>query len=117
MNPNYEAYRTAEPPPKYGKDRLCSKCYISLKPNEPSVKTSTIKNAGNGLFADRDYGYNELVCYYKGTVYTKRPGHRSNYILYKGGFWIDGKTSFGKTKGRYINGTTKGKRANGDCFF
>jgi hypothetical protein len=34
---------------------ICASCKLNLDPGAASVKRSTIPNAGNGLFAERDY--------------------------------------------------------------
>ena len=48
-------------------NQLCHKCFINLNRDEgPSVKKSDIKGAGNGLFAERDYKWGEIVCWYTG---------------------------------------------------
>jgi hypothetical protein len=87
-----------------------------LKPDTPSIKPSTIKGAGNGLFADRDYKWGETVTMYTGKVYSeysKVPNNNSDYVLQRGGFWIDGAKGFKTGLGRYINdGTRNGKKPN-----
>jgi hypothetical protein len=48
--------------------KVCHKCFYDLEEAKPSVMKSTISRAGNGLFADRDYGFNEFVCWYSGVL-------------------------------------------------
>jgi hypothetical protein len=33
------------------------------------VEKSSLPNAGNGLFAERDYGFGELITYYRGKAF------------------------------------------------
>lgn len=51
--------------------KVCNVCSKRLSPEHPSVHKSTIPGAGNGLFAERDYGFGEVVTYYDGEVYAK----------------------------------------------
>ena len=99
-------------PPR--KKQVCHVCRVRLHGNKPIVKRSTIRAAGNGLFADRDYKWGEVITMYTGKVYSSRGDvpPKSNYVLFRGGFWIDGRTSFGTGLGRYINGTRGGRKPN-----
>eukprot|EP01127_Copromyxa_protea_P015623 TRINITY_DN451_c0_g1_i14.p1 TRINITY_DN451_c0_g1~~TRINITY_DN451_c0_g1_i14.p1 ORF type:complete len:190 (-),score=14.16 TRINITY_DN451_c0_g1_i14:1795-2364(-) len=115
-NERTDCYRKTDLPERYDKaNRVCHSCFIDLKADEPSVKRSDIPRAGNGLFADRDYKWGETITYYNGKIYTDRSKVPAScaYVLYRGGFFIDGRVKFGsRGKGRYINGTLKGQRPN-----
>lgn len=92
---------------------VCALCTRRLKANQPSVKRSTIPKAGNGLFADRDYKWGETVTYYSGKVYTdRRDVPASPYILFRAGFFIDGRVDFDGSLGRYINAAKGRKHPN-----
>lgn len=91
---------------------VCNLCYVRLRSDQPGVKRSTIPGAGNGLFANKDYAWGEVVTWYKGSIHVKRPQHESSYILYRDGVWIDGKKGFTDGLGRYINGTLNGRKPN-----
>jgi hypothetical protein len=95
----------------------CSVCQKNSKVPGPIVKRSTIKYSGNGLYADRDYGWNTVVTTYGGNIYANKdqiPKDRS-YVVCKNGVYINGKFNFGSTKGRYMNNPPKGTKAN--CTF
>jgi hypothetical protein len=96
---------------------ICALCKRNLNPGTPSVKKSTIKNAKNGLFAEKNYFWGEEITSYNGNIYSKKsllPSDTS-YVLSKNGIYIDGKYNFGDSKGRYINSPPVGKKAN--CIF
>lgn len=80
----------------------------------PFVRRSTIRGAGNGLFADRDYKWGETIALYKGKIYADRTEvPKSDYVLQRGGFWIDGRVHFGNTGlGRYINAVRAPQKPN-----
>jgi hypothetical protein len=95
----------------------CSVCNKNLKLPGPVIKRSTITNAGNGLYADKDYPWNARVTTYGGNIYAtkdKIPKDQS-YILCKNGVYINGKFNFGSNRGRYMNNPPKGTKAN--CVF
>lgn len=51
-------------------DKRCAerKALYARRPCTAFKKTSTIKGAGDGLFAERDYAANEFVTFYSGSV-------------------------------------------------
>lgn len=103
---------------KQKQDQVCAKCYNRTTSEEaPYVAPSTIKGAGNGLFANRDYKYGEFVCKYGGQVYDQRPTTPSNYIIQikigRDLKYIDARYNGGP--GRYINEHPTGKNNTKFC--
>lgn len=101
---------------KYESSKICELDYTRNKQsNTPVVTKSTIPNAGNGLFADRDYKWNEIITYYDGKEYAlddpNLPEDKS-YFKQCGRYLIDGRVNFGNALGRYINSPAKGSRVN-----
>ena len=106
--------------------KTCHQCFNRLDNTKPSVRRSDIPGAGNGLFAERDYKWNEFVCWYKGVlsvcVYSLLSGvvlndvnqcqNRSYVYGSSKQFAVDGRFHFGDGVGRYINVRMKGKNAN-----
>jgi hypothetical protein len=73
-----------------------------ISTSTPYVAASNIKRAGNGLFAERSYKYNEIVCTYSGKIMDSPPLSPSDYIVQVSKtLYIDGKHKGGL--GRYIN--------------
>jgi hypothetical protein len=92
------------PPAGYsGKhNQVCNRCAMrKISKSSPYVAVSNIKKAGNGLFAHRNFNYNEIVCTYTGTTYDSPPQNNSDYIVEFNNMFIDGKLNGGL--GRYIN--------------
>jgi hypothetical protein len=125
MNSLYQAFidpSKPKPDSTYHKPiGLCKKCEVALssaKTNEtPAVLPSRIPGAGKGtypahflsfkigLFALQTYEKGDLITLYGGQVYASNPTHLQDtrYVLFRGGFYIDGKIEYGKDLGRWIN--------------
>jgi hypothetical protein len=88
------------------RDQVCGACYNRKETTTaPFVAKSRIKNAGNGLFANKDFGYGEIVCEYGGKILDERPRGESRYIIC---MQIGGETKYSDARygggpGRYIN--------------
>lgn len=94
---------------------ICELDYTRTRNKDvPIVSRSTIPHAGNGLFADRDYKWNEIITYYDGKVYSPNEPLPSNKSYFKGcgRYIIDGRVNFGDGLGRYINCPKRGSKAN-----
>ena len=83
---------------------------------QPIINTSTIVEAGLGLFAEKDYPANAFVCYYESKIYPSivadliDPTYQIEFIKR---LTLDAKKV--KTPGKYVNGVPKGKQKN--CEF
>ncbi len=72
-------------------DGHCAERFEAFKahPCTAVIQTSTIPDAGKGLFADKDYARNDFVTYYSGRVFnTAIEGDRVLQINKR--TWIDG---------------------------
>lgn len=63
-------------PHRFVPGRCCERCYraviVAVKNSEPIVLPSTIREAGLGLFAQRDYKAGERITEYGGKIFDKK---------------------------------------------